>query len=231
MKFYLGIFIFSFSLFSQQNAKIVYRVVQDTTQCSFDTGDKMVDRSLKERSKRVYEVAKDLEYILKFNAIESIYRLDEPMRDESVGMMDFMMAKLLGGVDVYYQNARERIRIQQYYENGKSICELDSINQKWQITEEIGKIGEYKVIKAVFNNTEAWFTPDIPVPFGPMGYGGLPGLILKIQFKMRIIVVDKIIFSRKNIKIKRPDGEIKSAEEMKKKRLEELIKRQQRIRR
>ncbi len=26
----------------------------------------------------------------------------------------------------------------------------------------------------------AWFTPDIPMPFGPVGYGGLPGLIIEL---------------------------------------------------
>jgi GLPGLI family protein len=36
----------------------------------------------------------------------------------------------------------------------------------------------------------AWFTPEIPVPFGPAGYGGLPGLILElVENKISLIAI------------------------------------------
>lgn len=42
----------------------------------------------------------------------------------------------------------------------------------------------YKGLSSKQNNSShpiyAWFTPEIPVPFGPAGYGGLPGLIIEL---------------------------------------------------
>ena len=65
---------------------------------------------------------------------------------------------------------------------------------KWQITEETKEIAGYKVQKATtaplmdhshsnitFHTAIAWFTIDIPFSFGPEGYYGLPGLIVKLE--------------------------------------------------
>jgi GLPGLI family protein len=38
----------------------------------------------------------------------------------------------------------------------------------------------------------AWYAPDIPVRFGPIGYGGLPGLILELQNESATFYVTKI---------------------------------------
>ncbi len=44
----------------------------------------------------------------------------------------------------------------------------------------------------------AWFTPEIPLPFGPYKFGGLPGLILKIEDAERQFVWEAIGFERTN---------------------------------
>lgn len=67
---------------------------------------------------------------------------------------------------------------------------------EWEITEEEGYVGKYKVRKAVTNSFEsspdhpfyagkaiAWFSADIPIPSGPARYYGLPGLILKLEYE------------------------------------------------
>lgn len=55
----------------------------------------------------------------------------------------------------------------------------------WTITEQHGDHLGYKVTRAVGeavgHRVEAWFTPDIPVSFGPALYGGLPGMILALS--------------------------------------------------
>lgn len=55
----------------------------------------------------------------------------------------------------------------------------------WRFTAEQAEHLGYPVIKATVEHdgkqVDAWFTPQIPVPGGPAGYGGLPGLILVLS--------------------------------------------------
>ncbi len=57
----------------------------------------------------------------------------------------------------------------------------------WKLTGETKKIQNYDCMKATMINKAnnqpivAWFTEAIPVPSGPAGFGGLPGLILEVD--------------------------------------------------
>jgi len=55
----------------------------------------------------------------------------------------------------------------------------------WKISSETRKIGEYKVQKAETDfggrKWTAWFTTDLPYQDGPYKFGGLPGLIVKVE--------------------------------------------------
>jgi GLPGLI family protein len=52
----------------------------------------------------------------------------------------------------------------------------------------------------------AWYTPEIPVSFGPKNYWGLPGLILEINEEDSIILCSKVTLSNKEkSKIKVPN--------------------------
>lgn len=42
----------------------------------------------------------------------------------------------------------------------------------------------------------AWFTPEIPLPFGPYKFGGLPGLILKLEDAERQYIWEAVGFER-----------------------------------
>ena len=50
-------------------------------------------------------------------------------------------------------------------------------------------------------NYTAWFTPEIPLPFGPYKFGGLPGLILKIEDAEQQFVWEAKGFERANTPI------------------------------
>jgi GLPGLI family protein len=68
---------------------------------------------------------------------------------------------------------------------GNFIYEEDPPVFDWKIMNENQTILSYNCQKATvsFRGRDyiAWFTTDIPIPNGPWKFGGLPGLILKIQ--------------------------------------------------
>lgn len=47
----------------------------------------------------------------------------------------------------------------------------------------------------------AWFTPEIPLPFGPYKFGGLPGLILRLEDAERQYIWEAMGFERDNAPI------------------------------
>lgn len=57
-------------------------------------------------------------------------------------------------------------------------------NLSWILKDEYKTISDYKCQKATVNfrgrSYEAWFTTEIPLPYGPWKLGGLPGLILEV---------------------------------------------------
>lgn len=58
-------------------------------------------------------------------------------------------------------------------------------NQKWEITGETSEKMGFRVTKAVTTfrgrRWEAWFSEEIPLPYGPYVFGGLPGLIVEMS--------------------------------------------------
>ena len=100
----------------------------------------------------------------------------------------------------------------------------------WAISSETTKIGEYKVQKADTDfggrKWTAWFTTDLPYQGGPYKFGGLPGLIVKIEdstgdYSFDLMRNYKIaefpdVSSRGNtVKIKRKDFENQQAKFLK----------------
>jgi GLPGLI family protein len=79
--------------------------------------------------------------------------------------------------------------------------------QKWNLHEDTKMVGEYLCFKATTSHTTtnpkgevfkhdftAWYTPQIPNKFGPLGYGNLPGLIIELQGENFSYGVKKIQF-------------------------------------
>lgn len=61
-----------------------------------------------------------------------------------------------------------------------------------------------------------WFTPEIPLAFGPAGLGGLPGLIVEATKYRYTLIIKKIRYFEKDLTIdKRKEGKMVTAEDLK----------------
>ena len=84
------------------------------------------------------------------------------------------------------------------------MIEKNDIN--WILSKDTLKIDNYLCYKAtttrIIENSEgkhkleitAWYAPEISLPYGPDGYGGLPGLILQLNNNGTITSLKKIEF-------------------------------------
>jgi GLPGLI family protein len=55
-----------------------------------------------------------------------------------------------------------------------------------------------------------WYTPEIPLPYGPSLYNGLPGLVLEVHWGKIVFKTTKIIVNpTQEIKILKPKKGIK----------------------
>lgn len=77
---------------------------------------------------------------------------------------------------------------------------------EWNFSdEETDSIMGYNCRKATVEfagrSYTAWFTPEIPLPFGPYKFGGLPGLILKLEDAERQYIWEAMGFERDNAPI------------------------------
>ncbi len=86
---------------------------------------------------------------------------------------------------------------------------IDTIPKiKWVLYEEEKSVLSYTCKKATctYNNVAyfAWYTKEIPLPFGPGLFGGLPGLILELESTKSIIAATTI--TKENVEIVQPDA-------------------------
>jgi len=118
---------------------------------------------------------------------------------------------------VFYKNTKANLNYCQKTKYSKTFkISLNPV--EWIETDEIKTILDYSCIKAIgtINNSqvpdevykiEAWFTPKIPVSFGPKGYGDLPGLILELKVTNNHYIAIEIEKSAEVIIDEPQDGE------------------------
>ncbi|MCB4798054.1 GLPGLI family protein [Neotamlana laminarinivorans] len=144
----------------------------------------------------LYEMAEDVTAILHFTAQEAIYKAQESLKNEADKTIVNFTYPMAGGRTIYYNNTIENINASDV--SGEYIRVIQE-KQEWQLVNETKQIGKYTCFKAIQTNSNrskvkpiAWYTLDIPLPFGPKGFNGLPGLILEIEEKVYVFKATKI---------------------------------------
>lgn len=213
MKKIIVIYLFNLTCFAQiLNGKISYTVKVGT-----DALFENIESSL--RSEYILEKESEC-YDLLFDRYSSIFIFK-------------------GGLTLTDNNKSERI----YYKDTDSAFTLrpsldpdfgkiiikENRNIKWTLTNEIKYIDNYKCIKATATIAKdlgnkkttkfpliAWYCPEIPIATGPLGYGGLPGLILELQERIITYGAKSISFNLKDfVPSQKPiDGKLITQEEL-----------------
>jgi GLPGLI family protein len=114
---------------------------------------------------------------------------DDPMKEISRKMA----LLFISGNGFYFNDLEGNKRIEQYEYRDRLVNVIQKPEKyNWKIKDETKMIGNYKCNKAISyievnqqgtkleKELVVWFTPEIPVPFGPKGIDGLPGLMLEV---------------------------------------------------
>lgn len=207
----LFLILFSLNLQAQnQTGIITYKgVVNEKFVDSFLTAyeQEKAPMAVKQRVVDAFRNAEPEEFILNFKNEESYYYNKPNLEQEG-----YNMGSRAGLTPYYTHNATDTI-----IEMTRSLGNIALKPIDWEITNKTKKIGNYTCRQAktkeklysrqghyYFKDVIAWFTPEIPLSFGPKYYNGLPGLILQIEDKEYTLTATKINLNpTEDIKIKR----------------------------
>lgn len=164
----------------------------------------------------------DLEFNLTFSKNASIFSFNNKMKkNENSVNLSQINAENLG---LFYIDNNKGIILNQKTIYGQPFIVKENINNiNWILTNEHRKIGNYTCYKAIYNtkvylrsesgkiekqkNVIAWYSPQLPYSSGPIGYCGLPGLIIELHDDIFIYYLKKIDFYKtNNIKIGYPSN-------------------------
>lgn len=214
-KKYILLFIyFSTSIvFSQQNFSgiINYKSYSNTEKIDkllSEKSKKTKNKKLLSLIKQSFEFKKPINSKLEFSNNKGIFTVENKMiRDDDLGQsMAFLRA---GGSKEYYYNNYDKVYLIKECEALGECFVFDNTFLKWNLTQETKEINGYKSYKAIRNNGKvtAWYTPEIPIGFGPKGEYGLPGLVLELEIGKIIFKATKIVLNpKKEIIVKEPKG-------------------------
>ena len=206
MKQYLYIltFIFTFNSLYSQSGQVFYEAISKKYP------------ETKENKADVYIVELENTKILlelKFNKTVSYFTKANLKKGDEFNLGEEGLSILIGYEELYY-NLKDKLLFSDY---GEFLIKTPS-NHNWNISSESKKIDNYLCYKATYTESytardgktkerviTAWFCPELPYPFGPLEFNGLPGLILELEKNGNKVVAKSILLSDKTIELKIPN--------------------------
>lgn len=186
---------FSFQLFSQEGKKgrAFYSRQNDFSFIDNNGVDsvKTINRNF-DFNELINVSNKKFQYILEFNNYESVFEIDKKL---DLDDNDLRLASMFGGNGIYYINIINKESFRQVESFGDLFLIKRDFNLfKWKLLNETKKIGDFLCYKAITTKIVendkifkkqviAWYCPEYSIPFGPIGYGGLPGLIIELSIE------------------------------------------------
>lgn len=200
-----------------QSGEIIYKIKAPNNINNFMDTTEVEEPAIKDFMKKEFDKIKKhtpyLTFNLQFNNKESVFHYQNNMSNDSG--VDLNLIAIVTGVDgLYYTSLRDQTNLHQFESFDKKwLIQKDLSDINWEIQNESKVIKGYKCKKAVakvnFNHLKkgtitAWFCPDLPYPYGPMEYNGLPGIILGLEIRNFYFYADSIKLNPNSIKLNKP---------------------------
>ena len=225
-KIMIIVFIMSFLSFYPQDQgkikKVIYNMgLYKISESKNSSNSDFIEKLIANQKKIQFELIIDNE--------SSLYKIIDKI--EETENMDYKIASIInGGTITYYKNNKTQEKLYQAELQGQKFNIKVAFNQyKWEISNEYKFINEIKCFKATTTLEKidkgkgtskiyypvAWFAPDIPLTFGPLGLDGLPGLVMEASIDgIKYFYSSKIVFESEvtNIKLIKPDDGINVSE-------------------
>lgn len=143
------------------------------------------DKETPEAVLRLYKDAETVSGILIFNDTISVYSVEDKLGLDEKSKFNITKIRA-GGNSVYVNNLLKNLK---FYTSEKTGNHFKVIYDdfEFEITNERKVIKGYNCMKAIVKMKEnsqnyfAWFTPELPFPYGPKNVHGLPGLVLTFE--------------------------------------------------
>lgn len=157
-----------------------------------------------------------MSFRLKYNEYNSFFKQEKSI---PVDPLKFRLASILiDSKESWFQNkAKKESVINIKIKGDKYQVVYEKMKQEnWSLKEETKSIDGFTCYKAErkqlnrrtgnYVTITAWYTPDIPFPYGPIGEGGLPGVILQLQKgNLFVYTAKKVTLNSKKIKVDLPE--------------------------
>lgn len=180
----LVFFVLHSMSFAQEASIVTYKVAVFENELN-----QVVNPYINNKTKKFIKSIEESEFVLVFNRSFSIFKLKRSMK---VGNKRNADASVIAG-GIRYKNIPDNVSIQQKELLGEIFnIHHDLVSYDWKILRETKLVAGFMCYKAVAQTKTisfsdgneksieviAWFTPEIPLPFGPAGIDGLPGLVM-----------------------------------------------------
>lgn len=176
-------------------------------------GEKVKFKSTNRMVQKMFSIMEELKFDLIFNEDKAIFQ----RRDLIVPDNDKMFYRLASngvydGV-TYFKDSKQKFVVKEFFgEHFKIDYPYHQYN--WKLTNETKIIQGYTCYKATTTwvekdylrdielrfTPEVWFTEDLPFPFAPKGFDGLPGVVLEASSNGQMFFKAIEIKKGKNIK-------------------------------
>lgn len=194
------IFLTVQNMFGQLNNGVVtYKIsLNAKTENTINIGDGInVDNATLKEMTSIIENSQDVYGKLVFNQFESTYRLNEELKNE-VNKSYNLTRPAAGGEKIFYTNLEKDIFIEQDCQILGTCFLIKNELPAWNLKNESRVIDGLLCKKAELINPKyndritVWYAPELPIPYGPLNYFGLPGLIIVLKSKVVTFVATDI---------------------------------------